>query len=100
VLIPKTHPRAESLHIREKLVHGFRKGLVVEEGLLAHGRGEMFDYFIGEKTSKTSHKAIKAAARSLQTPPARTCPWPDHAAVPARPAEPERSTAAPCKNSK
>ena len=39
--------------------------LVVEEGLLAHGRGEMFDYLIGEKTSKTSHKAIKAAARTL-----------------------------------
>lgn len=65
MLIPKTHPRAESLHIREKLVQGFRDGLVVEEGLLAHGRGEMFDYLIGEKTSKTSHKAIKAAARTL-----------------------------------
>jgi 4-phosphopantoate--beta-alanine ligase len=65
VLIPKTHPRATSLYIREKLVHGFRDGLVVEEGLLAHGRGEMFDYLIGEKTTKTSHKAIKAAARAL-----------------------------------
>jgi len=65
VLIPKTHPRASSLYIREKLVHGFREGLVVEEGLLAHGRGEMFDYLIGEKTTKTSHKAIKAAARAL-----------------------------------
>lgn len=65
MLIPKTHPRATSLYIREKLVHGFRDGLVVEEGLLAHGRGEMFDYLIGEKTTKTSHKAIKAAARAL-----------------------------------
>lgn len=67
MLIPKTHPRAASLHIREKLVQGFRDGLVVEEGLLAHGRGEMFDYLIGEKTPKTSHKAIKAAARALVT---------------------------------
>ena len=67
MLIPKTHPRAASLHIRERLVHGFREGLVVEEGLLAHGRGEMFDYLIGEKTTKTAHKAIKAAARSLLT---------------------------------
>ncbi len=65
MLIPKTHPRATSLYIREKLVQGFRDGLVVEEGLLAHGRGEMFDYLIGEKTSKTSHKAIKAAVRTL-----------------------------------
>ena len=65
MLIPKTHPRSTSLYIREKLVHGFREGLVVEEGLLAHGRGEMFDYLIGEKTTKTSQKAIKAAARAL-----------------------------------
>ncbi|MDC8453203.1 MAG: phosphopantothenate/pantothenate synthetase [Candidatus Nitrosotalea sp.] len=65
MLIPKTHPRATSLYIREKLVHGFKSGLVVEEGLLAHGRGEMFDYLIGERTTKTSHKAIKAAARAL-----------------------------------
>jgi 4-phosphopantoate--beta-alanine ligase len=65
VLIPKSHPRATSLHIREKLVRGYRKGLVVEEGLLAHGRGEMFDYLIGEKTPKTSLNAIKAASREL-----------------------------------
>lgn len=64
-MIPKSHPRAVSLHIREKLVNGFRNGLVVEEGLLAHGRGEMFDYLIGEKTTKTSHEAIKAAAIAL-----------------------------------
>ena len=67
MLIPKTHPRAASLYIREKLVHGFREGLVVEEGLLAHGRGEMFDYLIGEKTSKESREAIRAAAVSLLT---------------------------------
>ncbi len=65
MLIPKTHPRAASLYIRERLVHGFREGLVVEEGLLAHGRGEMFDYLIGERTTKTSQKAIKAAARAI-----------------------------------
>ncbi|MDE1726000.1 MAG: phosphopantothenate/pantothenate synthetase [Thaumarchaeota archaeon] len=65
MLIPRSHPRAASLHIREKLVRGYREGLVVEEGLLAHGRGEMFDYIIGEKTLKTSHEAIKAASRML-----------------------------------
>jgi len=65
VLIPKSHPRAASLHIREKIVRGYKAGLVVEEGLLAHGRGEMFDYLIGEKTSKHSQNAIKAAARAL-----------------------------------
>lgn len=65
MLISKSHPRAASLHIREKLVRGYRQGLVVEEGLLAHGRGEMFDYLIGEKTSKASQNAIKAASREL-----------------------------------
>jgi len=65
VLIPKTHPRAASLHIREKLVQGYKSGLVIEEGLIAHGRGEAFDYLIGEKTSKNALKAIKAAATAL-----------------------------------
>ncbi|MGI0041441.1 MAG: 4-phosphopantoate--beta-alanine ligase [Nitrosopumilaceae archaeon] len=65
MLIPKSHPRAASLHIREKLVQGYRSGLVVEEGLMAHGRGETFDYLIGEKTSKNALKAIKAAAKAL-----------------------------------
>jgi 4-phosphopantoate---beta-alanine ligase len=65
VLIPKSHPRAASLHIREKLVSGYKSGLVVEEGLLAHGRGETFDYLIGEKTSKYALKAIKAASEAL-----------------------------------
>ena len=53
-MIPKSHPRAASLYIREKLVQGYRTGLVVEEGLMAHGRGETFDYLIGEKTSKNA----------------------------------------------
>lgn len=65
MLIPKSHPRAASLHIREKLVQGYRSGLVVEEGLMAHGRGETFDYLIGEKTSKNALKAINAAAKAL-----------------------------------
>ena len=65
MLIPKSHPRAASLHIREKLVQGYRSGLVVEEGLMAHGRGETFDYLIGEKTSKNALKAIKVAAKTL-----------------------------------
>ena len=64
-MIPKSHPRAASLHIREKLVLGYKSGLVIEEGLLAHGRGEMFDYLIGEKTSKYALQAIKAASNTL-----------------------------------
>ncbi len=64
-LIPKSHPRAKSLLIREKLVLGFEQGLVAKEGLLAHGRGEAFDYLLGEKTNKTAKLAIKAAAAQI-----------------------------------
>jgi 4-phosphopantoate--beta-alanine ligase len=47
------------------LVNGFRQGLVVPEGLIAHGRGEAYDYLIGERTTKTARRAIKAAAALL-----------------------------------
>ena len=59
--ISPTHPRAKSLIIREKLVEGFRNGIVVPEGLIAHGRGEAFDYLLGEKTTKYAYEAEKVA---------------------------------------
>ena len=64
-LIPKSHPRAKSLFIRERLVKGFDNGLVAKEGLLAQGRGEAFDYLLGEKTGKSAKHAIRAAAAQL-----------------------------------
>jgi len=64
-LIPKSHPRSKSLLIREKLVDGFDNGLVAKEGLLAQGRGEAFDYLLGEKTGKATTQAIRAAAAQL-----------------------------------
>jgi len=63
--IPPDHPRRESLLIRERLVEGFREGIVVPQGLIAHGRGECFDYLIGEKTIEPARKAIKASAALL-----------------------------------
>jgi 4-phosphopantoate---beta-alanine ligase len=63
--IPSNHPRAKSLYIREMLVNGFRRGLVVPEGLIAHGRGEAYDYLIGERTTKTAQRAIEAAAAMM-----------------------------------
>lgn len=47
------------------MVGGFKNGLVVAEGLIAHGRGEAFDYLIGEKTTRPAKSAIKAAAAML-----------------------------------
>lgn len=63
--ISPRHPRAESLRIRGRLVDGFKAGLVVSEGLAAHGRGEAFDYIMGEKTAGQAKKAVEAAAAML-----------------------------------
>jgi 4-phosphopantoate--beta-alanine ligase len=48
--IPKDHPRYESLITREKIIKGMHDKIVAEAGLLAAGRGEAFDYLLGEKT--------------------------------------------------
>jgi len=60
-----SHPRYLSLRERELLVAGFRAGLVVPEGLIAHGRGEMFDYLFGEETLPPALRAEQAAAAAL-----------------------------------
>jgi 4-phosphopantoate--beta-alanine ligase len=64
-LIPKDHPRRASLEVRDKLVECFRDGIVAEQGLIAHGRGEAFDYLLGEKTSSVAVNAIKAAVAAM-----------------------------------
>lgn len=63
--IPRSHPRYKSLIVRERLAEGFKKGLVHETGLIAHGRGEAFDYLIGEKSIDISKRAEKVAAAML-----------------------------------
>lgn len=63
--ISKNHPRIESLMIREKLVKAFEEGIVAPAGLIAHGRGECFDYLIGEKTQTFAFEAEKAAVATL-----------------------------------
>jgi 4-phosphopantoate--beta-alanine ligase len=65
--IPKEHPRAESLRVREKLLEHYSRGVVAHAGLIAHGRGEAFDYLLGEKTTKPAFEAVRAAAAALLT---------------------------------
>ncbi|MGC9137979.1 MAG: 4-phosphopantoate--beta-alanine ligase [Thermoplasmata archaeon] len=65
-MIPKSHPRYESLKKRERLIKYFRKGIVAEAGLIAHGRGEAFDYLIGEKTQPFAYEAEKAAVAMMK----------------------------------
>lgn len=63
--IPHNHPRFASLRRRERLIAGFRAGLATEAGLLAHGRGEAFDYLLGEQTHAFAEEAIRAASAML-----------------------------------
>lgn len=65
VKIPKSHPRYFSLMTREKISQAMKKGLVHETGLIAHGRGEAFDYLLGEKTIPPAKDAEKVAAATL-----------------------------------
>ncbi|MGQ0797165.1 MAG: phosphopantothenate/pantothenate synthetase [Methanobacteriota archaeon] len=63
--IPRSHPRYTSLVTREKLVAAWKRGVVVPEGLIAHGRGEAWDYLFGEETSAPALVAEKAAGAHL-----------------------------------
>ena len=64
-MIPKDHPRYYSLLFREKIIKAYKSGVLADAGMIAHGRGEAFDYLIGEKTSVPAEKSIEAAAASL-----------------------------------
>jgi len=66
-MIPEDHPRYKSLVMREHLAECARKGIVSLEGLTAHGRGEAFDYLLGEKTTDPALKAARTAAAFLIT---------------------------------
>lgn len=63
--IPKSHPRYESLMKRERIIDGFKRGIVAHAGLIAHGRGEAFDYLIGEKSRDFSIDAERAAVAAI-----------------------------------
>lgn len=64
-MIPRSHPRYESLMTREQIVGGVKKGITSINGLIAQGRGEAFDYLIGEKTSVSALHSEKVAAALL-----------------------------------
>ena len=65
VEIPQNHPRAHSLRIREMLIRNYNLGIVAPQGIIAHGRGEAFDYLLGEETIKPTYYSIRAAGASL-----------------------------------
>lgn len=65
--VPPTHPRYLSLLTRERIVAGVERGVTSLHGLIAHGRGEAFDYLLGERTHPFAHRAIAAAAAALHS---------------------------------
>lgn len=61
-MLNKDHPRYQSLVYREKIVEAHENGILADSGMIAHGRGETFDYLIGEKTTPNSQNTIDVAA--------------------------------------
>ena len=65
--VPTSHPRYTSLRLRDAIVSGVESGITSPHGLIAHGRGEAFDYLLGEQTHAFASQAIRAAAARLRT---------------------------------
>lgn len=65
IVVPKNHPRYQSLMARHLLEQGVASSITTMTGLVAHGRGEAFDYLLGEKTRVFAKRAAKAAAAQL-----------------------------------
>lgn len=63
--VPTDHPRYKSLMVREHLAEMVEEGLVNPTGLISHGRGEAFDYLMGERTIPPALEAERAAAAFL-----------------------------------
>lgn len=63
--IPEDHPRRQSLITRERVTQGVASGITSINGLIAQGRGEAFDYLLGEVTIPSAFAAERAAAALL-----------------------------------
>lgn len=63
--IPEDHPRYKSLIERERIVRGVESGITSIKGLIAQGRGEAFDYLLGEVTIHAAREAQYAAVAML-----------------------------------
>ena len=44
-----SHPRYASLLMRRRLEIAAEKGMLADSAMIAHGRGEAFDYLLGER---------------------------------------------------
>ena len=55
--VPESHPRYESLLTRHRIEAGVEKGITSRQGLIAQGRGEAYDYLLGEQTIPSADDA-------------------------------------------
>ena len=64
--VPESHPRYASLMARKKMTDAAAAGMLAESALIAHGRGEAFDYLLGEKTCDAAEKAIRETSARMK----------------------------------
>jgi 4-phosphopantoate--beta-alanine ligase len=64
--VPESHPRYESLLTRHRIEAGVEKGITSKQGLIAQGRGEAYDYLLGERTIPSADGAARAAAAQFR----------------------------------
>ena len=60
-----SHPRYASLLMRHRLEEAEKKGMLAASAMIAHGRGEAFDYLLGEVTTPSALKATRHALASM-----------------------------------
>ncbi|MFC4356726.1 4-phosphopantoate--beta-alanine ligase [Halobium salinum] len=63
--VPEDHPRHDSLLTRHRIEDGVDRGITSRQGLIAQGRGEAYDYLLGERTIPSADEAERAAAAQL-----------------------------------
>ncbi len=63
--VPPDHPRHDSLVTRHRIEAGVGEGITSPQGLIAQGRGEAFDYLLGERTIDSAEAAERVAAAHL-----------------------------------
>ena len=64
--VPESHPRYASLMARKKMTDAAAAGMLAESALIAHGRGEAFDYLLGEKTCDAAEKATRETSARMK----------------------------------
>jgi len=64
--VPESHPRYTSLMARQRMTEAAAAGMLADSALIAHGRGEAFDYLLGEQTCEAGLQAICESAARLR----------------------------------